>query len=73
MATFKTRINLSISSDINTALTRLAERDEVPEATKASQLLQLAIEIEEDDVLNSLAKQRDTKKVKFLSHKKVWA
>ncbi len=72
MATTKKRINISLPADVEASLSKLADRDEVPQATKAVYLLKLAIEIDEDDVLNALAQQRDRKGAKFVSHKKAW-
>jgi predicted nucleic acid-binding protein len=73
MSTTKKRINISLSNELEKTIEKLAKRDEVPEATKASDLLRLAVEIEEDAVWDSIAKSRDTKDAKFLSHKKAWA
>ncbi len=73
MPTIKRRVNISISKPIEEALGKLARRDQVPEATKASELLQVAIELEEDQVWDAIASSRDTKKAKYLSHKKAWA
>lgn len=72
MATTKTRINISLSDDMKKALISLAERDHIPEATKAVRLLELALEIEEDQVWNKLAEARDSYKAHYLSHKKAW-
>ncbi len=72
MATIKTRINVSISSDVERALIALAKRDQVPHATKAAELLRQALEIEEDQVLDRVAVGRDSVSSKFLSHKAVW-
>lgn len=72
MATTKKRINISLPSDTERALSRIAKRDMVPEATKAAALLKLALEIEEDDVLDSIASTRDTKSAKFVSHTDAW-
>lgn len=73
MTTTKKRINVTLTPDLEDALERLAERDKVPQATKAVYLIKLAIEIDEDDVLNEKAEERDTKDAKFYSHKKAWA
>lgn len=54
-------------------LAKLAKRDEVPQATKAAELIRIAIELEEDQVLDAVASKRDTSKAKFITHKKVWA
>lgn len=72
MPILKKRLNVSLPQEIEVAVSRLANRDQVPQATKASQLIQLALEIEEDDVFNALALERDTKNAKFFSHEKSW-
>ena len=51
---------------------KLAKRDQVPEATKAAELLKVAIELEEDQVWDAVASSRDTKNAKFTAHKKAW-
>jgi hypothetical protein len=73
MPTTKKRINISIPKALDDALLRLSERDEVPVASKAAELLRMAIEIEEDKVWDELARQRDTKGAKFIPHDKAWA
>lgn len=72
MPTTKARINISISNSTKRILSRLAHRDEMPIATKAERLLEMAMELEEDYFWNKLAEERDTKGVKYLSHKQVW-
>lgn len=72
MPTTKKRINITVPEEIEKAIGYLAKRDEVPEATKAVYLIRLAIEVDEDDVWNKLAEQRDVKNAKFVSHKKAW-
>ena len=54
-------------------LSRIAKRDNIPQATKAVYLLGIALEIEEDMVLEKIAGERDTKNARFLTHKQVWA
>ncbi len=73
MPTTKKRINITVPEEIEKAIGYLAKRDEVPEATKAVYLIRLAIEIDEDDIWNKLAGQRDITNAKFVSHKKAWA
>ena len=73
MPTLKKRLNMSLPKDIENALSLLAERDDVPQATKALYLIRVALEVEEDDVWNAIAEKRDTKDAKFLSHDKAWA
>jgi len=72
MPTIKKRINISISKELDSALIKLAKRDQVPQATKAEHLLRFALEIEEDDVLNMVAEGRDTSSAKFVPHKNAW-
>ena len=73
MSTVKKRINISIESDIEEMLGRIAKRDRVPQATKAAELLRIALEIEEDQIWASIAGKRDTKDARFVSHEKAWA
>ncbi|MEK7067138.1 MAG: hypothetical protein AAB949_02060 [Patescibacteria group bacterium] len=68
----KTRLNISLPDDVRNALSRLARRDQVPQATKAARLLETALELEEDQVWDAIAKQRDIKNARYLSHDKAW-
>lgn len=72
MPTEKRRLNLSLTKEADLALKKLARRDNVPEATKALDLLISALEIDEDEVWNAAAQKRDTAKGKFIKHKDVW-
>ena len=71
MATTKTRINISLSDEVKEALDKLARRDQVPQA-KAVRLLEIALELEEDQVWNRIASRRDVKNARYLSHNKAW-
>lgn len=73
MATTKKRINISVSKDIEQVINLLAKRDEVPVATKARQLIQEALEIEEDFALAKLADERFATVKKWVSHEEVWS
>ena len=73
MSTTKKRVNISLSSPMENILAKLAKRDDVPQATKAAELIRIAIELEEDQVFDTIASERDIEKVKFVSHKKAWA
>ena len=53
-------------------LARLAQRDDVPQATIAASLLKMALETEEDEVWDKIATARDVPKAKYLSHSKAW-
>jgi len=72
MATTKKRINITLPPAEEEAISKLAKRDQVPEATKAAQLLRLALEIEEDEVWDQIATKRLKTSKKMLSHKEVW-
>ena len=72
MATTKKRLNITLSKDMEEAVSFLAKRDSVPEATKGAELLRDALEMEEDKVLSMIAMDRDTKDSTFVSHKEAW-
>jgi predicted DNA-binding protein len=71
MATIKKRINISVPKDIERALAKLAERDSMPQATKAAHLLAQAIEAEEDMVWDAIARKR-MQTPRFVSHERAW-
>jgi hypothetical protein len=70
MPTTKKRINISLSPDLDIILSRIAKRDKIPQATKAVNLLELALEIEEDAILDKLASDRDLSGAHFVTHKR---
>lgn len=72
MATTKKRINVSVTKDMDAVLEKLAERDEMPVATKAEHLIQIALELEEDEALDAIASKRDRGAARFLPHSSVW-
>lgn len=71
--TTKKRINITIPEIVDRALQLVAKRDQVPQATKAAYLLQLALELEEDQVWDKIAQKRDQKNARFVSHSRAWA
>ncbi len=72
MATTKKRLNITLSPELEWALAKIAKRDNVPEATKASELLHSALLVEEDSVWSRLAGERYNQKSKHMSHKEAW-
>ncbi len=72
MPTTKHRVNLSVSTDMRLALQKLAKRDRTSVASKALDLMRLALEIEEDVMLFNLAESREAKKGKYVSHETAW-
>lgn len=72
MPTSKTRINLTVSSEMERQLKGLAKSKSLPVTTVAFDLLQQALEIEEDDTLLRIATERETQRGTFVSHTKAW-
>ena len=72
MPTLKRRLNITLEPDIEKALAFLSQRDEVPEATKVAELLERAIEIEEDTIWNAIAEERLKTAKKWITHESVW-
>lgn len=74
MPTTKKRLNITLPEDLEEMLMKLSKRDKVPVATKAVQLIHLAMEIEEDDYFTEVAERRlKNKKAKYVSHQQVWS
>ena len=68
MSTAKSRINISLPDDVKQALTKIASRDQMPAATKALRLMEIGMEVEEDDVWDKVAANRDHNDSNFHSH-----
>jgi predicted DNA-binding protein len=73
MPTRKKRLNITLPKHIAVYLKMIAMRDDVPQATKAAELLEKALEIEEDAFFSRLADERVRKNKKFISHKEFWS
>ena len=73
MPTTKQRINITTNPDVEGALRQAAKRDGVPVATKATELLAIGLELEEDLALASIITARlGTKDGQFISHADAW-
>jgi len=72
MSTTKRRLNISLSKEVDEAITAIAKRDQVPAATKISELLQLSLRQEEDQLLSDLAEARLQTTDKKLPGADVW-
>lgn len=72
MPTTKQRINITADIDMEKALRNVARRDRVSVASKAVELIRIALEIEEDYILAGMVMKRDTKDIKFISHDSLW-
>ena len=74
MPTSKKRLNITLPNHIAVYLEQIALRDNIPQATKAVQLLDVALEIEEDEYLSTIADKRATDSNKdFISHDEFWS
>lgn len=74
MATTKKRINVTLSEYAEKTIAAIAKERKVPQATVAAQLIEGAIELQEDWALAKLADERAShKNTKYISHDKVWA
>ena len=73
MATTKRRLNITLSPEVDALITMIAKRDQVPEATKVSELLNISLALEEDKAFSILVDERlNEKDAKRLSHSDVW-
>ena len=73
MATSKRRLNITLSPEVDALITSIAKRDQVPEATKVSELLNISLALEEDKAFSILSDERlNEKDARRLSHSDVW-
>lgn len=73
MPTSKKRINISIPRETAIFLKKLSIRDDVPQATKAAQLLEKALEMEEDEYFATHADSRAAKSRGWMTHRTFWS
>ncbi len=73
MPTKKRRLNISLPDRLSVFLKQIALRDDVPEATKARDLIERALELEEDAYFSTLADQMDARTKKWISHEAFWS
>ncbi len=72
MPTIKKRLNITLEPDVQIAIERIAKKERVPEATKAAELIRIALDLQEDYVLMALAEERDSSRARFISHDSFW-
>lgn len=72
MSTAKSRINISLPDDVKKVLISISKRDQMPAATKAVRLMEIGMEVEEDDIWDKIAIDRDHKDTTFHSHTKAF-
>lgn len=73
MPTTKKRLNLTLSKDMAFYIEKLALRDEMPQAEKAVELIEKALEIEEDAYFAAIADKRAEETTGWMSHEEFWA
>lgn len=73
MSTSKKRINISLPKHLAVFLEKISLRDEVPQATKAVELLEKALELEEDEYFSRLADARASDdEADYIAHEDFW-
>ena len=72
MGTAKSRINISLTDDVKKVLINISKRDQMPAATKAVRLMEIGMEVEEDDIWEKIAADRDRKNSTLHSHTKAF-
>lgn len=73
MPTKKKRINLSLPEHLAVFLESISVRDDVPQATKAVELLEKALEIEEDEYFAAIADERASDDdADYISQEEFW-
>ncbi len=66
------KLTVSVPGDTAFYLQKAAERDKMPLEKKASQLLKLGLETEEDKLLATIAFERMKNSKGYISHEKFW-
>jgi predicted DNA-binding protein len=71
MATKKRRLNITLTPEMEEFISILAKRDNVPEATKVSQILEDALEEMEDKIWLEIAEEREAEGGPYLSYEEL--
>lgn len=72
MPTSKKRLNITLSKNVAIYLEKISLRDEMSQSSKALELLEKALEMEEDEYFSKIADERVCEGGKYLSHEEVW-
>ena len=72
MTTLKKRINISVPKSLEDILNKMSNEEGVPVATKALELLKIAVELEEDAYFEKITLDRGSKDSKYIPHDKIW-
>ncbi len=69
----KRRLNITLSKQLSVFLHQISLRDDVPEATKARELLERALELEEDAYFSTEVARREKKTRRWVGHDAFWS
>ena len=72
MATVQKRTLVNLPEDVKTALDILAKKKKKSVSKTAAELLEFALNFQEDIYLDELANERMKKSFKTISHKNIW-
>ena len=72
MPTKKKRVNVTLPKPMAIFIRRMSLRDDVPQSTTIVQLLEQALEIEEDEYWDKRAESIEKKNKGWLTHEKFW-
>jgi len=67
------RINITLPKRLSVFLKKISLRDDVSESAKARELLEFAMDLEEDDYFSEEANRREKNTRKWLKHDSFWA
>ncbi|MEI8230625.1 MAG: hypothetical protein WCG83_05850 [Candidatus Peregrinibacteria bacterium] len=73
MPTKKRRLNITLNKDTALYLKQISIRDDIPEATKAAEMVEMAMAFEEDAFFSKRAEAIDKKTKRWISHEKFWS
>jgi hypothetical protein len=73
MSTLKRRVNVALPQDVDTILKKISKRDSKSQSAKALELIEIALRLEEDELLDQLAQSREKNTTHFQSHDDTWA
>ncbi len=65
-------IEIAVSEETASILEELAKRDHVSLSRKTTELIELALQDDEDRILSKIANSRDIQGIKYLSHDEAW-
>lgn len=75
MATVKRRLNITLPSNLDAVIRMLAEREGIPDAAKAVELIEMGIELSdtEDKYLSCIGDERAAQNVQYVSDEQAWS